>query len=167
MDLNEKEQHTYETIGKVVNGTMTRKEAMVELHKSRQQIYNLIKVYKSEGKDGFVHKNRGKQSDKKIDRGIIEELEQLYMVDYYDYNFTAFYDELSEKEKYKGKYDISYSTLYREFLNDDIISPISHKETIKLYNERMEKAINGEEKIQEEIVELFQSRQISFEKAHT
>ena len=56
------------------------------------------------------------------------------MVDYYDYNFTAFYDELSEKEKYKGKYDISYSTLYREFLNDDIISPISHKETIKLYN---------------------------------
>ena len=29
MDLNEKEQHTYETIGKVVNGTMTRKEAMV------------------------------------------------------------------------------------------------------------------------------------------
>ena len=167
MDLNEKEQHTYETIGKVVNGTMTRKEAMVELHKSRQQIYNLIKVYKSEGKDGFVHKNRGKQSDKKIDRGIIEELEQLYMVDYYDYNFTAFYDELSEKEKYKGKYDISYSTLYREFLNDDIISPISHKETIKLYNERMEKAINGEEKIQEEIVELFKSRQISFEKAHT
>ena len=167
MDLNEKEQHTYETIGKVVNGTMTRKEAMVELHKSRQQIYNLIKVYKSEGKDGFVHKNRGKQSDKKIDRGIIEELEQLYMVDYYDYNFTAFYDELSEKEKYKGKYDISYSTLYREFLNDDIISPISHKETIKLYNERMEKAINGEEKKQEEIVELFQSRQIAFEKAHT
>lgn len=72
MDLNEKEQHTYETIGKVVNGTMTRKEAMVELHKSRQQIYNLIKVYKSEGKDGFVHKNRGKQSDKKIDNAKIK-----------------------------------------------------------------------------------------------
>ena len=51
---------------------MTRKEAMVEIHKSRQQIYNLIKVYKSEGKDGFVHKNRGKQSDKKIDNAKIK-----------------------------------------------------------------------------------------------
>lgn len=140
---------------------------MIELHKSRQQIYNLIKVYNNEGQDGFIHKNRGKQSDKKINRSMIEELEQLYLEEYYDYNFVAFFDELSEKEKYKGKYEISYSTLYREFLNDDIISPISHKETVKLYNERMNKAINGEEKIQEEKVELFQSRQIAFEQAHT
>ena len=167
MSLNKKEKHTYETIDKVVNGTITKKEAMIELHKSRQQIYNLIKVYNNEGQDGFIHKNRGKQSDKKINRSMIEELEQLYLEEYYDYNFVAFFDELSEKEKYKGKYEISYSTLYREFLNDDIISPISHKETVKLYNERMEKAINGEEKIQEEKVELFQSRQIAFEQAHT
>ena len=167
MSLNKKEKHTYETIDKVVNGTITKKEAMIELHKSRQQIYNLIKVYNNEGQDGFIHKNRGKQSDKKINRSMIEELEQLYLEEYYDYNFVAFFDELSEKEKYKGKYDISYSTLYREFLNDDIISPISHKETVKLYNERMNKAINGEEKIQEEKVELFQSRQIAFEQAHT
>ena len=167
MSLNKKEKHTYETIDKVVNGTITKKEAMIELHKSRQQIYNLIKVYNNEGQDGFIHKNRGKQSDKKINRSMIEELEQLYLEEYYDYNFVAFFDELSEKEKYKGKYEISYSTLYREFLNDDIISPISHKETVKLYNERMNKAINGEEKIQEEKVELFQSRQIAFEQAHT
>ena len=167
MSLNKKEKHTYETIDKVVNGTITKKEAMIELHKSRQQIYNLIKVYNNEGQDGFIHKNRGKQSDKKINRSMIEELEQFYLEEYYDYNFVAFFKELSEKEKYKGKYEISYSTLYREFLNDDIISPISHKETVKLYNERMNKAINGEEKIQEEKVELFQSRQIAFEQAHT
>ena len=42
-----------------------------------------------------------------------------------------------------------------------------YKKTIKLYNERMNKAINGEEKVPEEKVELFQSRQIAFEKAHT
>ena len=65
MSLNKKEKHTYETIDKVVNGTITKKEAMIELHKSRQQIYNLIKVYNNEGQDGFIHKNRGKQSTKK------------------------------------------------------------------------------------------------------
>ena len=59
MELNSKEQKTYETITKVINGELTRKEAMFELHKSRQQIYNLIKVYNEQGKEGFIHKNKG------------------------------------------------------------------------------------------------------------
>ena len=102
----------------------------------------------------------------KKNASIIEELEQLYLNEYYDYNLEAFYDELTENKKYKDKYDISYSSLHMHFLNDDIISPIAHKETIKLYNEKMNKAINNKEDVQEEKVELFQSRQIAFEKAH-
>lgn len=167
MELNDKEQHTFEIICKVVNNIMTRKEAMYELNLSRQQIYRLVIIYNTEGEEGFIHKGRGKASAKKTDRTIIEELEQLYLEEYYDYNFTAFYDELNEKEKYKEKYDISYSTLYQEFLNDDIISPIAHKGTIKLYNEKMGKAINNKEDVQEEKMELFRSRQIAFEQAHT
>lgn len=167
MELNSKEQYTFEIIGKVVNGIMARKEAMYELKLSRQQVYRLIKIYNQKGKDGFIHGNRGKVPINKINRIIIEELEQLYLDEYYDYNFIAFYDELNEKEKYKEKYDISYSTLYQEFLNDDIISPIAHKGTIKLYNEKVTKAIDNKEDIQEEIIELFQSRQIAFEQAHT
>lgn len=137
MELNSKEQKTYDTIAKILNNELTRKEAMFELHKSRQQIYNLIK-----------------------------EIENLYLDEYYDYNFEAFYDELSENKKYKGKYDISYSSLHMYFLNDDIISPVAHKETIKLYNEKLNNAINKKEDVQEEKLELFQSRQIAFEKAH-
>ena len=167
MNLNNKEKHTFEIIDKVVNGNMTRKEAMFELNKSRQQIYRLINIYHKEGKQGFIHKNRGKASLNKINKKIIEELEQLYLDEYYDYNFIAFYDELTENKKYKGKYDISYSSLYNAFLNDDIISPIAHKETIKLYTEKMNKAIVDKEDIQEEKVELFQTRQIAYEQAHT
>ena len=167
MELNDKEQNTYEIIGKVINGEMTRKEAMIELHKSRQQIYRLIKIYHKEGKNGFIHKNRGNIPKNKINKKTIDELEQLYLDEFYDYNFVAFYDELTENEKYKGKYDISYSSLYNWFLNDDIISPISHKETVKLYNEKMNKSIDKNLEIPEEKIELFQSRQIAFEKAHT
>lgn len=166
MDLNHNEQLVYETIEKVVNGNITRKEAMFELNKSRQQIYRLINIYHLKGKNGFIHGNRGKKSEKRIKREIIEELENLYLDEYYDFNFEAFFEEINEKEKYKGKYDISYSSLYNYFLNDDIISPIAHKGTIKLYNERMNNAINNNEKIQEEKIELFQSRQIAFEQAH-
>ncbi len=167
MELSVKEKNTYDTISKVINGKLTRKEAMVTLKKSRQQIYRLINIYNVKGESGFIHGNRGKTPINKIKQTMIDELEKLYLTEYYDYNFEAFYDEVSENKKYKGKYDISYSSLYREFLNDDIISPIAHKETIKLYNETMNKAIENKKDIQEEKVELFQSRQITFEKAHT
>ena len=140
---------------------------MIKLNKSRQQLYRLINIYHKEGIKGFVHKNHGNIPKNKINRKIIDDLEQLYLDEYYDYNFVAFYDELTENEKYKGKYDISYSSLYNWFLKDDIISPISHKETFKLYNEKMNKSINCDKyEIQDKKIELFQSRQIAFEKAH-
>ena len=161
MKLNDKERKKLEVIRKVISKEMTIKEATCEVGLSRQQIHRLINVYKKEGESGFVHKNRGKTPSNKIDCKIIEEIQQLYLDDFYDHNYEHFLEEI------KDRYSISYPSLYRCLSSDDIISPLAHKETIKLYNERMEKAINGEEKIQEEIVELFQSRQISFEKAHT
>ena len=166
MELNDKERYTFEIIGKVVDGKRTIKEAMFELNRSRQQIYRLTNTYHKEGEKGFIHKNRGNIPHNKKESGIIEELKQLYLDEYYDYNFMAFYDELTENEKYKNKYDISYSSLYNVFLSDDIISPLAHEGTIKLYNEMMNKAITDKEEIQEEKLELFKSRQISFEKAH-
>lgn len=166
MELNNKERYTFEIIGKVVDGKMTIKEAMFELNRSRQQIYRLTNTYHKEGEKGFIHKNRGNIPHNKKESEIIEELKQLYLDEYYDYNFMAFYDELTENEKYKNKYDISYSFLYNVFLSDDIISPLAHEGTIKLYNEMMNKAITDKEEIQEEKLELFKSRQISFEKAH-
>ena len=75
--LNDKENEKYSIIEKVVNGTMTRKEAMCELKKSRQQIYRLINLYYSEGKEGFIHGNRGKNNPNKIDENLIKKLEEL------------------------------------------------------------------------------------------
>ena len=78
MDLNDKERNTFEIISKVVNGEITRKEAMFELNKSRQQIYRLINLYYNEGEKGFIHKNRGSIPHNKKEYGIVEELEHLY-----------------------------------------------------------------------------------------
>ena len=99
MKLSEKEKNTYNVISKVVNGDITRKEAMFELNKSRQQIYRLINVYHTEGEIGFIHKNRGNIPHNKKINLIIEELKQLYLNEYYDYNLIAFYDELNENKK--------------------------------------------------------------------
>lgn len=160
--LNDNENKKYNVIEKVVNGTMTRKEAMSELKRSRQQIYRLINLYYSEGEVGFIHGNRGKNNPNKINENLIKELEELYLKECYDFNFEQFYEE-----EIFGKYDISYDAMLKRFTNDDIISPLAHKKTIKTYNEKMKKIINeSENEIQNEKIGLYKSRIIEVEKAH-
>lgn len=166
MELKKKELRKYEIIQKVVNDEISKNEAEASLNLSRQHLNRLIKIYKAQGKDGFIHKNRGRKNKNKKDPNIIKEIEELYLTEYYDYNFEAFYEEIEER------YNISYSVMSKAFLEDDIISPIAHKKTIKLYNENMKKAMvqkgenNTNDKLLESKVELFKTRKIAQEKAY-
>lgn len=160
--LNDKEQNKYDVIKKVVDGTMTRKEAMFELDLSRQQIYRLVNLYKSKGKEGFIHGNRGKSNPNKKDDELIQTLIDLYLEKHYYFNFQHFYEE-----QVYGKYDISYDVMLKRFTEDDVISPLAHKETIKLYKDKMNEVIKEKEiNDNEEKIELFKSRIIEAEKAH-
>lgn len=160
--LNDKENKKYEIIEKVVNGILTRKEASIELKLSLKQIDRLKKIYHSKGKDGFIHGNRGKENPNKKDEILIKELEELYLEKHYDFNFVHFYEE-----HVFGKYNISYDVMLKRFTEDDIISPLAHKKTVKLYKEKMNEVIKEDKSdIKEEKVELFKSRIIEAEKAH-
>lgn len=166
MELKKTEQEKYEIIEKVVNNEMSKKEAENFLKLSRQHINRLIKIYAEQGKIGFIHKNRGKSNKNKKDSNIIKEIEELYLTEYFDYNFEAFYEEIEEK------YDISYSVMCKAFFKDDIISPIAHKKTVKLYNENMQKAIakinenETQDKLLNSKVELFKTRKLEQERAY-
>ena len=159
--LNDEERKKYETIKKVVKKELTRKEASFELNLSLKQIDRLKKIYLNEGEKGFIHGNRGKSNPNKKDSKLIQKLEELYLNDFYDFNFEHFY----EKEVL-GKYNISYDVMLKYFTNDDIISPLAHKKTVKNYNEKMKNAITLKEEIEPEKIELFKSRIIAIEKAH-
>lgn len=65
---------------------------------------------------------------------MIKSLEELYLNDYYDFNFIHFYEDYIF-----GKYDISYDVMLKRFTEDDIISPLAHKRTIKAYKEKMKR----------------------------
>ena len=158
--LNDNEKKKYEIINKLVNGEMTRKQASDELNLSLKQIDRLKKVYLNEGEKGFVHGNRGKSNPNKKDEDLIKDLEELYLKEYYDYNFEQFYEEIDKK------YNISYDVMLKRFTQDDIISPLAHKKTIKKYNEKMKEAITIKENVEEEKIELFKSRILAIEKAH-
>ncbi len=160
--MNDIERKKYETIDKVINGQMTRKEASAELDLSLRQIDKLKRKYITDGKDGFIHGNRGKSNPNKKDESLINELEELYLNEFYDFNFEQFYERIF------CKYDISYDVMLKRFTSDGILSPLAHKKTLKNYKETMKEAIeNKDEDIQQEKIELYKSRIIAFEKAHT
>lgn len=160
--LNDKEKKKYETIEKVINGLMTRKEASIELKLSLKQIDRLKSIYHSKGKDGFIHGNRGKVNPNKKDENLIKLLEELYLEKHFDFNFEHFYED-----HVLGKYDISYDVMLKKFTKDDIISPLAHKNTVKLYKDKMNEVIKeNNSDVKEEKVELFKSRIIETEKAH-
>ena len=160
--LNEYEQKKYDTISKLVSKEIDIKEVMRLLNLKECQIYRLKKLFINEGKDGFIHKNRGKVNPNKKDDKLIEELENLYLEKHYDFNFEHFYEE-----HVFGKYDISYDVMLKRFTKDDIISPLAHKKTVKLYKEKMNEVIKEDNSnIKEEKIELFKSRIIVTEKAH-
>ena len=160
--LNDKENKKYETIEKVVNGFMTRKEASIELNLSLKQIDRLKSIYHSEGKEGFIHKSRGRENPNKKDVNLIKTLEELYLTTYYDFNFIHFYEDYVF-----GKYDISYDTMLKKFTEDDIISPLAHKKTVKAYKDKIKETIKeSDSNIIDVKIELYKSRIIEAEKAH-
>lgn len=104
IELSDKEKDTFNIIKKVVNDEKTRKKAMYELNKSRQQIYRLINIYHIKGKQGFIHKSQGKPNSNKIDKYLIQEVENLYLSEYYDYNFEILrLKKMWTREKLKQK----------------------------------------------------------------
>ena len=163
--LNEYEQKKYDTISKLVSKEITTKEAMNLLNLQECQIYRLKKIFKEYDKNGFIHGNRGKANPNKKDENLINELEDLYLSQFYDHNFEHFYEDAVY-----GKYDISYDVMLKAFTKDDIISPLAHKKTIREYREKMNTVIQDNsinDEVKDEKIELYKSRIIEVEKAHT
>lgn len=160
--LNEYEQKKYDIISKFVSKEINLKETMKLLDLKECQIYRLKKIFITEGKNGFIHKNRGRENPNKINGDLIEELENLYLEKHHDFNFEHFYEDYVY-----GKYDISYDAMLKRFTQDDIISPLAHKKTMQLYKEKMKTLIKEDSfNKSEEKIELFKSRIIEAEKAH-
>ena len=151
-ELNDKEKRKLDVIKKVFIGEFTKEQAKQELNLGIRQINRLLTTYKNEGDNGFIHKNRGKESSKKTSEQVKEETINLYITEYFDYNFTHFYEKIQEK------YKLSYKTVDNILMEADIISPEAQHKTIKLYNANMKKAIKEKTATKAQI-DLYNTRQ--------
>lgn len=158
-DLKDREIEKLNIIKKVFIGEYTKKEASSSLGLTIRQINRLLIKFKEEGEKGFIHKNRGKESKKKVSLDVKKEIVDLYITEYFDYNFTHFFEEIQEK------YKLSYKTINNILTEADIISPEAQHRTVKLYNANMKKAIRNKEATSEQI-KIYKKRQESEKQKH-
>lgn len=158
-ELTEKETLKLNEIKKVIIGETTKKEASDNLGITIRQVDRLILKYKNEGENGFIYKNRGKESKKKISENIKDEIINIYITEYFDYNFTHFYEEI------RDKYPLSQRAVSTILKEADIVSPQAQHKTITLYNANMKKAIRKKEATNQQMI-IYKKRQEAEKQKH-
>lgn len=115
MDENKK----YEIIKKVVDTDGNKQRAAIELGCSKRHVNRMIKGYKEQGKEFFVHGNKGRKPVHTLEDETRQNVLDLYRTKYEDANFVHYSELLEEYENIK----VSPSTIHTILMEENIISP--------------------------------------------
>lgn len=72
VELRMNEQIKYDIIKRVANNEISVRRAAVKLGVTIRTVYNLIKTYRTKGKAGFIHGNRGRKPSTTISKEVTE-----------------------------------------------------------------------------------------------
>lgn len=135
--LSQKELLKYETIKSLVDHNGNVRRAAVKLGLSVRQVYRLIHVYKSKGKEGFVHGNRHRQPAITKPQDVKDKVLDLYFNKYlaFDTNFSHF----SKIVREDLGISVSPKTLSLWLEEKNIISPKAQRATRKKLKEKLKK----------------------------
>ena len=86
--MSYKEKLKYKTIIKVINGIIDKHKASIIIGCSIRRVNQLIEIYKTEGKNGFIHKSKNNIPINKLDSSFRKKIINLYKEKYYDFNFS-------------------------------------------------------------------------------
>lgn len=139
------EQNKYEIIKNLVDNNGNKTRAAIKLGITVRHVNRLIALYKSKGKSGFIHGNRGRLPKRAIADETKDTILGLYKAKYYNANLTHFKELLNEYENIK----ISYSALYTLFRKMNILSPKAQRRTIKLEKKKIRLAQRNKIKLTE------------------
>jgi transposase len=94
--LRQKELKRLHVIRKVIEGTLTQKEAADLVSLTERQIRRIVTRIREEGDEGIRHKSRGKPSKRRLP--FKQRIIQLYRKHYPDFGPTLFSEKLHERE---------------------------------------------------------------------
>ena len=125
VDLRMNEQLKYDVIKKLVDSNGNKKNAAIKLNCSLRTVNRLIVKYKEEGKQGFVHKNRGRKPASAFSDDIKAKVIDLYNTKYFDANLLHFSQLLAKHEGIQ----VSDTTINHWLRESDILSPKARRKT--------------------------------------
>lgn len=123
--LNLKENKQYKVIKKLVETDGNKKRAAIKLNVTERHINRLIKKYKEEGKQGFVHGNTNREPVNKIDKELSIKILDTYCKEMPNANFRHATELL---DKYFD-IQISDTTLNTLLRKNFIVSPKANRST--------------------------------------
>jgi transposase len=98
MLLTMKDKKKIEVIVAVIDGKIEVEGAGKVLERSVRQVYRMVRAVREEGIQGLIHKNRGKESPRKVKDTVQERIITLAREKYRDVNDTHLRELLLEKE---------------------------------------------------------------------
>ena len=96
--LRQKDLRRLHVVRKVLEGTMTQKEAAELVSLSERQIRRIVGRLREEGDKGICHRAQGKPSNRKLPRKLKDSIIRLYKSTYAGFGPTLFTEKLEERE---------------------------------------------------------------------
>ena len=155
------EQRKYEVIKRLVDDNGNKDRAAMTLGITKRHVNRLSKKYKENGKEAFLHGNRGKKPATTISEEKRSAIINLYRTKYYDANFTH-YTELLETHEHIS---VSVSAVASILESEYILSP----KVTKAKKKRMKKELAQKQqaaKTQKEADDI-QKNIVAVEDAHS
>ena len=162
VELNMKELEKYELIKKLVETNGNKLRAAIKIGCSRRTVNRLIKKYKSEGKEAFSHKNKGRSPINKIDDHLKDKIIGLYKKEYEDANIRHFSEIIEEDLDIK----ISSETIRLWLLEEKILSPKAHRKTKKRLKRILKEELQSSKSCKEANLIKTKIEEIQEDKAH-
>lgn len=135
VNLRMNEQYKYEVIKKLVDTDGNKKNTAIKLNCTVRTIDRLIVRYISDGKAGFIHKNRNRKPSSTISDVIKNKVIDLYRTKYSGANLLHFSQLLAIHENIH----VSYTTINHWLRSIDILSPKAKRKTVNALNADLRK----------------------------
>lgn len=97
--MSQKELKQLHVIHKVLEGSLSQKQAAEVVSLSERQIRRIVRRIEAEGDTGIQHRSRGKESNRRLPRKLVTKVVQLYQEKYQGFGPTLMAEKLLELER--------------------------------------------------------------------
>lgn len=132
--LRQRELKRLQVIHKVLEGTLTQRDAADLIPLSERQIRRIVARIREEGDEGIRHRSRGRPSHRKLSKRLKDRIVHLYRTTYADFGPTLFTEKLEERHRVS----ISRETVRTWLLQEGLWEKHHRRKLHRLWRERKE-----------------------------